>query len=129
MDIDETVHQLNNLKKNLDVNINIEKFLKNRIEEKQNIKNAGQKSLGEFDWLSQFSSGVDWKSLVFPACLPITTDYFPDDVTLQSYYVFSNYNLLPEDVNADFAQQRAVYRQPLSTLEVFYQMVSQRLAQ
>lgn len=67
--------------------------------------------------------------MVFPACLPITTDYFPDNVKLQSSYVFSNYNLLPEDVNADYAQQRAVYRQPLSTQEVFYQMVSQRLAQ
>lgn len=67
--------------------------------------------------------------MVFPACLPLTTDYFPDDVTLQSFYVFSNYNLLPEDVNAEVAMQRAVYRQPLSTLEVFYQMICQRLSQ
>lgn len=67
--------------------------------------------------------------MVFPACLPITTDYYPDDLTLQTFYVFSNYNLLPEDVNAEVALQRAVYRQPLSTLEVFYQMVCQRLAQ
>lgn len=67
--------------------------------------------------------------MVFPACLPLTTDYFPDDVSLQSFYVFSNYNLLPEDVNAEVAMQRAVYRQPLSTLEVFYQMICQRLSQ
>lgn len=67
--------------------------------------------------------------MVFPACLPITTDYFPDEVSLQSFYVFSNYNLLPEDVNADVALQRAVYRPPLNTLEVFYQMVYQRLSQ
>lgn len=73
--------------------------------------------------------GVDWKSMVFPACLPITTDYFPDDVTLQSFYVFSNYKLLPDYVNAEFALRRAVYRQPLSTVEVFYQMICQRLAQ
>jgi hypothetical protein len=66
--------------------------------------------------------------MVFPACLPITTDYFPDDVNLQSFYVFSNYNLLPEDVNVEVALQRAVYRQPLSTLEVFYQMICQRLS-
>jgi len=74
-------------------------------------------------------TGVDWKSLVFPACLPITTDYFPDEVTLQSYYLFSNYNLLPDYVNAEVALQRAVYRQPLSALEVFYQMICQRLSQ
>lgn len=67
--------------------------------------------------------------MVFPACLPITTDYFPDDVTLQSFYVFSNYNLLPEHVNADFALKRAVYREPLSTKEVFNQMICQRLSQ
>lgn len=66
---------------------------------------------------------------MFPACLPITTDYFPDEVTLQSYYLFSNYNLLPDYVNAEVALQRAVYRQPLSALEVFYQMICQRLSQ
>lgn len=73
--------------------------------------------------------GVDWKSMVYPACLPITTDFFPDNVNLQSFYVFSNYNLLPEDVNAEFSLKRAVYRQPLLTLEVFYQMICQRLSQ
>lgn len=67
--------------------------------------------------------------MVYPACLPITTDFFPDNVNLQSFYVFSNYNLLPEDVNAEFALKRAVYRQPLWTLEVFYQMICQRLSQ
>lgn len=66
---------------------------------------------------------------MFPACLPITTDYFPDEVNLQSYYLFSNYNLLPDYVNAEVALQRAVYRQPLSALEVFYQMICQRLSQ
>ncbi|KAG8334592.1 GATOR complex protein depdc5 [Homalodisca vitripennis] len=75
------------------------------------------------------ATGVDWKSLVIPACLPITTDYFPDEVCLKTDYVFSDYNLLPDDVNADYAQQRAIYRKPLSTPEVFRELVSQRLAQ
>lgn len=73
--------------------------------------------------------GVDWKSLTIPACLPITTDYFPDEVSLQNDYVLSDYNLLPDDVNADFAQNRAVYKKPLTTNEVFKELVSQRLAQ
>lgn len=76
-----------------------------------------------------FITGVDWKSLTIPACLPITTDYFPDQRALQNDYVVSDYNLLPDDVNADFAQQRAIYRQPLKTVEVFRELISQRLSQ
>lgn len=41
----------------------------------------------------------------------------------------SLYSLLPDSVNADFAQQRAVYKKPLTTLEVFKELISQRLAQ
>jgi hypothetical protein len=67
--------------------------------------------------------------LTIPACLPITTDYFPDKRSLQNDYVVSDYNLLPDDVNADFAQQRAIYKKPLTTVEVFKELVSQRLAQ
>ncbi|GLH03982.1 uncharacterized protein GBIM_09784 [Gryllus bimaculatus] len=73
--------------------------------------------------------GVDWKSLTIPACLPITTDYFPDKRSLQNDYLVSDYNLLPDDVNADFAQRRAIYKKPLTTAEVFRELVSQRLAQ
>lgn len=75
------------------------------------------------------TTGVDWKSLTIPACLPITTDYFPDKRSLQNDYLVSDYNLLPDDVNADFAQNRAIYKEPLSTKEVFRELVSQRLAQ
>lgn len=67
--------------------------------------------------------------MTIPACLPITTDYFPDKRALQIDYVVSLYNLLPDDVNADFAQQRANYKKPLTTIEVFKELVSQRLAQ
>lgn len=72
---------------------------------------------------------MDWKSLTIPACLPITTDYFPDKRSLNIDYVFSLYSLLPDSVNADFAQQRSAYKRPLSTLEVFKELISQRLAQ
>ncbi|XP_032596837.1 GATOR complex protein Iml1 isoform X4 [Drosophila grimshawi] len=73
--------------------------------------------------------GVDWKSLSIPACLPITTDYFPDKRSLHNDYVISAYTLLPDDVNQDYATSRAVYRKPLSTEEVCKEIVSQRLAQ
>ncbi|XP_060856853.1 GATOR complex protein Iml1 isoform X2 [Metopolophium dirhodum] len=110
------------------LSVNIIKLQKFRIEEKQNITSTCECS-SDFELTNMCTPGVDWKSLVFPACLPITTDYFPDEVNLQSYYLFSNYNLLPDYVNAEVALQRAVYRQPLSALEVFYQMICQRLSQ
>ncbi|KAG8034214.1 hypothetical protein G9C98_001299 [Cotesia typhae] len=72
---------------------------------------------GEQEWTPALTTGVDWKSLTIPACLPITTDYFPDKRSLQNDYVVSDYNLLPDDVNADFAQQRAIYKKPLTTAE------------
>ncbi|XP_043269598.1 GATOR complex protein Iml1 isoform X3 [Venturia canescens] len=84
---------------------------------------------GEQEWTPALTTGVDWKSLTIPACLPITTDYFPDKRSLQNDYLVSDYNLLPDDVNADFAQQRAIYKKPLTTAEVFKELVSQRLAQ
>ncbi|XP_076679614.1 GATOR complex protein Iml1 isoform X5 [Andrena cerasifolii] len=100
---------------------------------------TGNKSLtllwgatGEQEWTPALTTaiiGVDWKSLTIPACLPITTDYFPDKRSLQNDYVVSDYNLLPDDVNSDFAQQRAIYKKPLTTVEVFKELVSQRLAQ
>jgi hypothetical protein len=38
---------------------------------------------GEQEWTPALQTGVDWKSLTIPACLPITTDYFPDERSLQ----------------------------------------------
>lgn len=43
--------------------------------------------------------------------------------------MISDYTLLPDDVNLDYAKSRAVYRKPLSTEEVCKEIVSQRLAQ
>jgi len=51
-----------------------------------------------------YFAGVDWKSLTMPASLPITTDYFPDKLSLTNDYVVSDYNLLPEDVNFEMNQ-------------------------
>lgn len=71
---------------------------------------------------------MDWKSLTIPACLPITTDYFPDKRALHTDYVVSLYTLAPDSVYADFAQSRG-YKRPLTTEEVFKELISQRLAQ
>uniref|UniRef100_A0A6P7FXB0 GATOR complex protein DEPDC5-like n=1 Tax=Diabrotica virgifera virgifera TaxID=50390 RepID=A0A6P7FXB0_DIAVI len=73
---------------------------------------------GEQEWTPALTTGVDWKSLTIPACLPITTDYFPDRRALNLDYVVSLYSLLPDSVNADFVQQRSSYKRPLTTVEV-----------
>ncbi|CAG9857512.1 unnamed protein product [Phyllotreta striolata] len=90
---------------------------------------------GEQEWTPALTTvndvliGVDWKSLTIPACLPITTDYFPDRRSLNIDYVVSLYSLLPDSVNADFIQQKSCYKRTLNTLEVFKELISQRLSQ
>ncbi|ROT76803.1 putative DEP domain-containing protein 5 isoform X5 [Penaeus vannamei] len=79
---------------------------------------------GEQEWTAGLTTGVDWKSLCLPACLPVTTDYFPEDRSLHNDYVVADYNLLPEDMN-----EHARGRKTLDTTQVFLELVSQRLAQ
>nr|CAD7589464.1 unnamed protein product [Timema genevievae] len=108
---------------------------KERVKDKDKVVKTNKSltllwgATGEQEWTPALTTGVDWKSLTIPACLPITTDYFPDKRSLQNDFVVSDYNLLPDDVNADFAQRRAIYKKPLTTKEVFRELVSQRLAQ
>ena len=47
----------------------------------------------EEDWTAAMKTTVDWKSLTIPACLPVTTDYFPDERLLNNYYKVHNYEL------------------------------------
>ncbi|ESO91451.1 hypothetical protein LOTGIDRAFT_153895 [Lottia gigantea] len=79
---------------------------------------------------------VDWKSLTTPASLPITTDFFPDSHSLHNDYVVSDYNLLPDDINSDYwikpasTEDEKFYRQePITTVQVFKELVNQRLAE
>ncbi|GBM99482.1 GATOR complex protein DEPDC5 [Araneus ventricosus] len=89
----------------------------------------------EQEWTPAITTGVDWKSLVIPACLPITTDYFPDRRSLQIDYVISDYNLLPEDIITEnavpryFQNDEDAVRHPLTTSEVYRELICQRLQQ
>ena len=79
-----------------------------------------------------FISGVDWKSLTIPASLPITTDYFPDPVSLVNEYVVNEYDLVPEEILSDAAADRSPLdaKNSLPTNEeIFTELISQRLAQ
>ncbi|KAI8504988.1 GATOR complex protein depdc5 [Branchiostoma belcheri] len=88
---------------------------------------------GDQEWTPDLQTGVDWKSLTMPACLPITTDYFPEKHSLEYDYLESNYDLL-----ADFEDSMEMKtcrepvshtRQTLNTQQVFTELISQRLMQ
>lgn len=91
---------------------------------------------GEQEWTPAITTGVDWKSLVVPACLPITTDFFPDKRSLNNDYVMNCYPLLPEDQGAELLN-RVCYRGgedlrnhiPFSTQQVLEELTCQRLQQ
>ena len=49
------------------------------------------------DWTASILTGVDWKSLCIPACLPLTIRYFPDEAILRKEYFEYNYTMIIED--------------------------------
>lgn len=69
--------------------------------------------------------GVDWKSLTTPACLPLTTDYFPDRQTLQNDYTEGCYDLLP---HSDL-ERREDEAPVMTASQVFEEFICQRLMQ
>ncbi|XP_006894876.1 PREDICTED: DEP domain-containing protein 5 isoform X4 [Elephantulus edwardii] len=69
--------------------------------------------------------GVDWKSLTTPACLPLTTDYFPDRQGLQNDYTEGCYDLLPE-TDIDRRDEEGVQ---MTAQQVFEEFICQRLMQ
>jgi len=71
--------------------------------------------------------GVDWKSLITPASLPVTTDYFPGMTSIRRDYQITNYEMKPDEFQAD--KHLPNDAAPLGIVEVFLEMVSQRLAQ
>lgn len=91
---------------------------------------------GEQEWTPSLTTGVDWKSLVIPACLPITTDFFPDKHSLQYDYVVSDYSLVPEEHATEISQSRRYraeeeykHHKALSTSQVYQELICQRLQQ
>ncbi|XP_012671329.1 GATOR complex protein DEPDC5 isoform X1 [Clupea harengus] len=69
--------------------------------------------------------GVDWKSLTTPACLPLTTDYFPDKQSLQNDYTEGCYDLLPHTELDRRDEDAPVMTAP----QVFEEFICQRLMQ
>lgn len=89
--------------------------------------------LGEQEWTPAITTGVDWKSLVMPACLPITTDFLPDKRTLQQDYVTYCYDLLPDEQASEFYLKR-IFKNEIGSekfiMDQFYdELICQRLQQ
>ncbi|KAG0173849.1 vacuolar membrane-associated protein iml1 [Apophysomyces sp. BC1034] len=72
---------------------------------------------------------VYWKSLSTPACLPLTTDYFPSNEELKMFYNHYMYTVsASEDVNLYQAGDRSLSEHK-KTANLLTEMLSQRLAQ
>jgi len=84
---------------------------------------------GDQVWDATLTTGVDWKSITWPACLPITTDYFPDKRAFENDYVFNQYVIVPDEINSDHVSRSPLQKSALTTREVFLELVGQRLSQ
>ncbi|XP_063000132.1 GATOR1 complex protein DEPDC5 isoform X2 [Elgaria multicarinata webbii] len=95
-----------------------------RIQSKDSLESPVSNSL---DPMPGFccTVGVDWKSLTTPACLPLTTDYFPDRQSLQNDYTEGCYDLLPE-ADLDRRDEEGVQ---MTAQQVFEEFICQRLMQ
>ncbi|XP_033102141.1 GATOR complex protein DEPDC5-like [Anneissia japonica] len=73
---------------------------------------------GEQVWTPFVQTGVDWKSIMATACLPITTDYYPDSFILERDYMENQYDVSPDEL---------VGPNVYSLESAFMELVSQRL--
>lgn len=71
---------------------------------------------GEQEWTPAITTGVDWKSLTMPACLPLTTDFFPSKTSLQNDYVIGEYNIDSSCIHPRY-----------TLIDVYHELVCQRL--
>ncbi|CAI5446675.1 unnamed protein product [Caenorhabditis angaria] len=68
-------------------------------------------STGEEKWDADLEVGTDWKSLVRSALLPITTDFFPDYLSLTTNYQTNTYSVIFVDFKFATGIPRHVYEQ------------------
>jgi hypothetical protein len=79
--------------------------------------------------MSVVKTGVAWKSLTTPACLPLTTDYFPSHETwMKKFACSSAYSLLLEDIRDQYGFTNYQYNTKITMAQVFNELVGHRLA-
>jgi hypothetical protein len=67
-------------------------------------------------------AGVDWKALIIPACLPITTDFVPKKDDLEKEFFINEYSVYPYDY---WETSGSLKTGPLTVYHVFETLVSQ----
>ena len=79
-------------------------------------------------------AGMDWMSLTEPACLPITTDYYPDESSISRDYLYYPSSLVVSNLNESSKSNKVTNgwradHQNMTTYQAFKEMISQRLSQ
>lgn len=69
---------------------------------------------------------ANWKSLCTPACLPLTTDFFPNPADLIKYYQEYTYTVSPADINP---YQNDDANDDKKVASLLMELVAQRLSQ
>ena len=80
--------------------------------------------------------GTDWESVVKPACLPLTTDYFPSQKELEQKFSVYNYYLSQEsnmDVVAEVSGYQSISpwsspRKHMGPIDSLKELISQRIS-
>ena len=80
--------------------------------------------------MATMKTGVAWKSLTIPSCLPLTTDFFPSKNFKKNFLCSSNYTLLlDDDIREQYGYSNYGSEQNKIPMEkVFNDLVGHRLA-
>lgn len=117
--------ETNSFKKGISSSYDLDWYFKQKNSSQDN-KLWAWGATGEQEWTPAITTGVDWKSLVMPACLPITTDFLPDKRTLQQDYVTYGYDLLPDEQDFSRSDDKKI---KFSSEKVYWELLYQRLQQ
>ena len=83
----------------------------------------------ESESMATMKTGVAWKSLTMPACLPLTTDFFPNkNAWNKNFACSSNYSLLLDDIREQYGYNNFEYSSKITMAQVFTELVGHRLA-
>jgi hypothetical protein len=91
---------------------------------------ASGKLVGNFASVRRL--GMDWTSLTEPACLPLTTDYYPGDSSIVTNYLDYPSSLVANNYNGELGSVSNGWRSDhhnMDTFQSFREMISQRLCQ
>jgi hypothetical protein len=84
---------------------------------------------GGDECIAKMITGVAWKSLTIPACLPLTTDFSPNKTVWRERFVCaSNYSLLLDEIREQYNYINYNNIVRISMKDVFPELVGHRLA-